>query len=488
MRILAFCLMLIAMVSHAEDTTFTKAKLSEDFNVLERSYRSLHPGLYNFRTKEEIDLAFTKYRDQFIKSENIFEAYRAVLELTAYFQCGHSYPNFYNQRREIQQIVFENGKTVPFHFKILEGKFVVTGSAVTELSAGDVITSIDGKGTQDIISRLMPFVRADGGSDGKRISSLEVPGYKEYHYFDILFPLYFSSGRDSLSLTVIKKYGNAENQVRVRSMTARERGKIILAGDNKPPSAEFKWYDSKTAILTLNDFVDYGGNKFDFFGFFRKSVKDFKDHGGNNLIIDARNLEGGSFNIGLRLISHLTNHILIYRSMQYAWAYVSIDSSLEKYITNKDWAGDNMYRNEKDFVKLSSGRFKEKDVIMVRTIKPDSLQFNAKVYLITGPENSSAGFQFAQLVKENKIATLVGQPTGGNQRGITGGTFFFIELPHTRIEVDVPLKGYNYGDIKDLPNSGIDPDIMVRPTIRGVIENDDEALKAIHKLIAETQR
>ena len=43
------------------------------------------------------------------------------------------------------------------------------------------------------------------------------------------------------------------------------------------------------------------------------------------------------------------------------------------------------------------------------------------------------------VVKDNKLGTLVGQPTGGNQRGINGGAFFFATLPNSKIEVDLPL-------------------------------------------------
>ena len=45
--------------------------------------------------------------------------------------------------------------------------------------------------------------------------------------------------------------------------------------------------------------------------------------------------------------------------------------------------------------------------------------------VLVNAANSSATFQFAKLVKDNQLGTLVGQPTGGNQRGINGGAFFF---------------------------------------------------------------
>ena len=41
---------------------------------------------------------------------------------------------------------------------------------------------------------------------------------------------------------------------------------------------------------------------------------------------------------------------------------------------------------------------------------------------------------------------LVGQMTGGNQRGINGGAFFFVTLSNSQLEVDLPLVGNFIGD------------------------------------------
>jgi hypothetical protein len=81
-----------------------------------------------------------------------------------------------------------------------------------------------------------------------------------------------------------------------------------------------------------------------------------------------------------------------------------------------------------------------------------------KLYVIDA-NNSSATFEFAQTVQQNKLGTLIGQPTGGNQRGINGGAFFFLLLPKTQIEMDLPLVG-NFPSSPQ-PDPGLAPDILV---------------------------
>ena len=87
--------------------------------------------------------------------------------------------------------------------------------------------------------------------------------------------------------------------------------------------------------------------------------------------------------------------------------------------------------------------------------------------ILIDASNSSATFQFAQMIKENKLASLVGKTTGGNQRGINGSAFFFVTLPNSRIEVDLPLVGNFVGAERptgvsipflEIPDAGINPD------------------------------
>ena len=49
--------------------------------------------------------------------------------------------------------------------------------------------------------------------------------------------------------------------------------------------------------------------------------------------------------------------------------------------------------------------------------------------------------------------------TGGNQRGINGGAFFFVRLPASGIEFDLPLIGYFPPGLP--PDAGLYPDVLV---------------------------
>ncbi len=86
-------------------------------------------------------------------------------------------------------------------------------------------------------------------------------------------------------------------------------------------------------------------------------------------------------------------------------------------------------------------------------------------------------------MREHNLATLVGQETGGNQKGITAGALFFMRLPNSKIEVDVPLIGMDYTEAAKRPDAGIRPDVPVRPTVSAVLTGQDQELDAVRALL-----
>jgi len=110
-------------------------------------------------------------------------------------------------------------------------------------------------------------------------------------------------------------------------------------------------------------------------------------------------------------------------------------------------------------------------------IKPSGKRFRGRVFLLIDATNSSATFQFAQAVKAHHLGTLVGEPTGGSQQGINGGAFFFLRLPHSGIEMDLPLIGTI--PARPAPDAGVATDILMKRTAPDIAAGRDAGLLAI---------
>ena len=106
--------------------------------------------------------------------------------------------------------------------------------------------------------------------------------------------------------------------------------------------------------------------------------------------------------------------------------------------------------------------------------------------MLVSADNSSATFQFALSVRELGLGRLVGQPTGGNRRGINGGAYYFVRLPNSRIEVDLPIIGY-YSPTPQ-PDAGLEPDIAVKVTPADIAARRDAELVAVRRALARRGR
>jgi len=65
----------------------------------------------------------------------------------------------------------------------------------------------------------------------------------------------------------------------------------------------------------------------------------------------------------------------------------------------------------------------------------------------------------------------------GNLRGINGGAFFFLRLPNSHIEIDLPLIGTF--STEPQPDSGLQPDIVVEVTPAQIGRGEDAVLNEV---------
>jgi C-terminal processing protease CtpA/Prc len=107
-------------------------------------------------------------------------------------------------------------------------------------------------------------------------------------------------------------------------------------------------------------------------------------------------------------------------------------------------------------------------------IQPTAPRFTGTVAALIGPRMSSAGFLLARDLRASGRAVLIGEPTGGNRRGLNGGQIARLTLPYSGVAVDIPLQATIHDGEPDAP---ILPDIPVSATIADVIAKRDAALE-----------
>jgi hypothetical protein len=456
------------------------ADWSADVDVLDDAWSTLHPGLLRYQTREELDARLARLKRLWAAPGTFRERLLALTRVTAAVRCGHTYASPYNGGEPIRQLMFPDRSLVPFAFRWLERRMVVTAdqSGAGLFRAGDVIETIDGRTTESLLLDLIPLARADGSNDAKRISLMEMRGDDRFETFDVHLPLVLPL-RDSAV------FGLADGRrIEAPLLTLAQRQAARPAGSDLAADAN-PWTLDKGADgvhrLTMPGWALYD-SRFDWKTWLGAVMDDLTGDGARGLIVDLRGNEGG-LDCGEVILSRLIDRDLAIESQQRWVRYRAVPERLRPWLSTwdssfLDW-GDQAREAAGRPGLLRLSRWGEGQANSIT--RPAGRRFGGKVCVLCDASNSSATFQFAQTVKDTGLATLVGTPTGGNRRGINGGAFFFLKLPASGIVIDLPLiAGF---PTTPQPDSGIDPDLPVATTAEDVRLGRDPQMQAATRLV-----
>jgi hypothetical protein len=467
------------------DSMLRAADLQADVALLRRAYETLHPGLLRYNTPAQFDAAVGALEREFRQDRTLAQAYLAFSVFAATAKCGHTYPSFFNQSESVAEALFRAPR-LPFYFRWLGDCMIVTRSFTADgrIRAGTEVMAINGVPVAAILERLKAVARADGNNDAKRVAYLQVEGTSRFEAFDIYWPLFFPWPTPVVTLRARGPEGSRAQDISVPLVTYADRLSVIegaeaARGDKDKPIWDFRLLDDSMGYLRMPSWVLYNSN-WNWKAFLEETFKTLVTSGATDLVIDLRGNEGGS-DVGDVIVSHLIAAPVPRQAVTRLVRYRRVPDDLAPYLdtwdpTFRDWGSaaidstDRFYRLRRDADDDPGG-----------VIAPSLPRFAGRVWVLVGATNSSATFEFAQTVRQNQLGTLVGQPTGGNQRGINGGAFFFLRLPRSGIELDLPLIG-QFPD-GDRPDAGLPPDILVVPTVNDIARGRDAELDTVRTQI-----
>jgi hypothetical protein len=455
------------------------AALQRDIDVLEQALR-LHPGVYRYNTPAQLQSRLDELRRELAHDATLPEAYLAFTRFTAGLRCGHTYLNPVNQSEAVAARLF-SGPRLPFHFRWIDGRIVVLRnfSGDPRLAPGAQVLAVDGADSASLLARMLPLVRADGHNDDKRVSMLEVAGRERYEAFDVLLPLLQPLGQ-RLRLRVLPAGASAPVDVEVAAVTTAERKAQRPARPTGSTGWSVRDAGDGMIVLDMPSWALYDG-KVDWHAWLDDFFRDPRLATARALVIDLRENEGGS-DVGDELLAHFIDAEVPLPGYQRRVRYRTTPADLRPYLDTwdrsfHDWGeqaqplGEGWYRLDRAGLDAEGER-----------IAPVPPRFAGRVFVLTSAVNSSATFEFARAMRRAGAGTLVGQGTGGNLRGINGGAFFFLNLPNSRLEIDLPLIGQF--PVEAQPDAGLAPDIAVMPSAAAIAAGRDAELEAVRAALA----
>uniref|UniRef100_UPI00286E8FA9 S41 family peptidase n=1 Tax=Sandarakinorhabdus sp. TaxID=1916663 RepID=UPI00286E8FA9 len=467
----------------------TPAQASSDVALMRRAMETIHPGLYRYVPKRQVDAGFARLEALARQPTTTLTLHREIARLVASIHCDHSKPELPDA---IETWRKTNGSHLPLRFRLIEGRMIVLSGA---LPKGAEITAINGLPVPQILNAVAPLVAYDGDTDQavavKIADDSDLGGSDLEEYWPGLFG---APTRWDLSW---KMPGEAAGQTSQLAPINFDQWTQLAAPDGKYRN---EFYNSvtwrmagKTARLKIDTFVNYR-NPVATTPFLGSFFKAMQEAGTEHLILDLRNNGGGSEGPSIALARHLFDAPFTWGKPVRSKAIRYGD--LPKYIDS--WGDREALFNapEAGFIPTSDGWYDripanpdetDDDAGTIEHLPvPAAQRFTGRLTVLTSPQNGSGATRTVAWLKERRGATLVGEEGSGSAEGPTAGQIFNVNLPASGIKVRVP-NAWNRTNIKQFtPRRGVKADVLVVPTLADFEAGRDRALDVARNLPAQT--
>jgi hypothetical protein len=427
-----------------------------DLALLDQAFRALHPAVYRYNTPAEWAARVDSLRRWFAEPRSRGQSYLAFAGLTASLHCGHTYMSFWNQPPPVHRWLTDGADKIPFEYALTPAdRWEVTRSAAAAIAPGDTVLAVNGMATGHIVAALLPYVRGDDGNDGKRRALLDFRHRKKYEAIDVFLPLVLPPAGGAYTVQLRRAGTGRDTTVQVAAMPAAVRRTEALPRPPTRPSPELT-RDGDVAILRVDAF-DYGADAKKWEPFVTATFRSLARDRVRTLVLDLRENEGGSDEGAAFLLRHLIRQPIALPPVRRYVVYDTVPGVLKPFLRTWD---DGFYDRRGTVTPRGDGTFDlTESAAWPASIPVSKDAFTGRILVLTSYVNSSASHIMLRLLSGQPGVTLIGDPTGGSLRAHTGGNLFFMTLPGTGMEVDLPLIAYDWGASN--PTGGLAPDVAV---------------------------
>jgi Peptidase family S41 len=458
------------------------AQMQADFDFLRKALEEAHPGLYRYTPKAEMDRVFTAQRAKLDRAMSKMEFLAVLMETTAAIRCGHTGV----QMDAETQAAFAAAPLFPLKIMIEKQKLFVLAnetSSDSTIRPGMEILEINGRTPREIFDRIMPTLSTDGDVETAKWRRLEVNFHR--NYWLLVDPA------KEFTIKARSADGNTTN-ARLAGVTAddRKRNNNPVNNEANEKLQKLDWAKGNLSLRFLKDpeiaqirIRSFDGD--DYPRFLEDTFRTLRERGTRALVIDLRGNGGGEDGYGAMLVSYLTDKRFRYFDHIRAKA---IDPSFKAYT---DLSAEDERNLQDSAVADPAGGFivTQKHHPEVEEQQAGKYPFLGQTIVLINGRTFSTAADFCAVAHHLKVATFVGEETGGAYYGNNSGEMPLVTLPNSKAQVRVPLLEYwNAVPGYDGTRRGIRPDLQVETTAANLLRGVDEQLDAALKLVAQDGR
>ncbi|WP_027376249.1 S41 family peptidase [Kaistella palustris] len=467
-------------------------KLRNDVDFSYAKLQKLHPNLYWYISREDLEYKFDSLKSTIQKPLRPNEFYQKLAPVIAQIREGHLRLVSNEKRltkKEIKDLKNQKGLLSRYNFLVDEDRIFVLDNAdkIPNMEVGGELLKIHDIPVKDLLGKYRPFVNSDGYNTTfqKYMLAKRWPQYftsefgildsvkVETKYQNNVRSFYLH--REKMSAAE-KKKDKLENKKLSNSETGKTRDYNIYTRTYNR-DLQFPTADSAVAYMKIKTFSGVYSRRF-----YRQSFAQLQKSPAKTLIIDIRNNLGGSLYEVNNLYSYLVstdfqfiNDIEVTSRASVFHADYFRGSPL--YLIPLQALSYPIYLAGTAFsTKKVAHRFYLRNNGFFSLKKPKRNNFKGKIYVLINGSSFSAASILAAKLKGDGRAFLVGEKTGGANDGTVAGRYSTEKLPGSELYLPIGLMLIQPHINFTHTEKGVTPDFRILPTIKQLLEKKDVQL------------
>lgn len=445
-------------------------QVMEDIDYTEKYLTKFHPDPFRYISKDSLHAFIVNLKSKIDSPLTEMQTRFYIKRIIATIGCGHT--DVGASKKYTKAIKKLNKPVIPFNIFITDSNQVIILNNLTNdstIKVGDEILSIDNRSTKQILNTIYSIYSSDGYNKTHKKQGIRYNWFKYYYSFCYGFKLDY--------LLKIKHQNNSITKYKLPAYSSIKDTLILPKKDSvnyirktKACSYSIIQDDKSIAVIDINAFKGRH-----WFKFFRKSFKDIKHKNIEHLVIDLRDNGGGQVAYGMNLLSYLIDKP----------TNLSFDRKPNLIPLNFRFKMNIFTRITPIFLSFrfqdipKHGRLRH----YIISFPKKRNAFKGQIYVLTNGKSFSMSGVDATYLKYKSNAIIIGEETGGNIAGSNAIISGNILLPHSKIQVFIPMY-HIYHDINVNNNGyGLMPDYPTYYTKDAVLKGEDIDLKKVMELV-----
>ncbi|WP_333597066.1 S41 family peptidase [Chryseobacterium flavum] len=472
-------------------------QLKEDVDYAYSKLEKMHPHLYWYISKQELDRKFDSLKQTLNEPLTPLQFYFRFQPVIASIREGHlslRIPRKKFTREEIKNFEQQKGLFSRFEYYVKRDRMFIIENrdGIENIKPGTEVLTINSIPVSEYIRKYRNLISSDGYNTT----------FHAYYLKDLFFNFYTAENGLSDSAIIETLYKGKKNTITLhresKSESDLEKDKemkkrtqerkindYVASSNSYNRSFKFLDKDSTIAYIKVKSFSREYSNRF-----YKETFAKIRNAKSPYLIIDVRNNYGGSLHEINNLYSYLADQpFTLIRPSQVTSKTTPLKTNYFRKSSPFEYALKSIVYPSYFFAQAFSTYKKDGKVFYKMRVdkptKPNKEAFHGKVFVLINGGSFSASSIITAKLKNDKRAILVGEETGGANDGTVAGFYSYQKLPNSKIRFPIGLllvqPNINMSDSK----KGVVPDVIVKESMQDIINKKDPQLDWIRNTIAK---